>query len=166
MEMLALGNRALCYALLKISLLSFRFVAVVLLSLLFVSRSGVFFLILMIFWAIGINHRCCFFSQTLAVNDATVKFEIWDTAGQERYHSLAPMYYRVLLLLSLSLTLQTKYQFLKTCFQIFIDPVVELSSKLRLIFSYSLLRPRLRGQRNGFRNFRHKVFVYSYKLWL
>ncbi|CAD5193729.1 unnamed protein product [Musa acuminata subsp. malaccensis] len=35
-----------------------------------------------------------FFSQTLAVNDATVKLEIWDTAGQERYHSLAPMYYR------------------------------------------------------------------------
>ncbi|KAK7843368.1 ras-related protein rhn1 [Quercus suber] len=35
-----------------------------------------------------------FFSQTLAVNDATLKFEIWDTAGQERYHSLAPMYYR------------------------------------------------------------------------
>ncbi|XXG68850.1 hypothetical protein AAC387_Pa06g1850 [Persea americana] len=35
-----------------------------------------------------------FFSQTLAVPDATVKFEIWDTAGQERYHSLAPMYYR------------------------------------------------------------------------
>ncbi|CAA6673419.1 unnamed protein product [Spirodela intermedia] len=30
----------------------------------------------------------------VAVNDATVKFEIWDTAGQERYHSLAPMYYR------------------------------------------------------------------------
>ncbi|GAV61734.1 Ras domain-containing protein [Cephalotus follicularis] len=35
-----------------------------------------------------------FFSQTVAVKDATVKFEIWDTAGQERYHSLAPMYYR------------------------------------------------------------------------
>ncbi|KAH7447887.1 hypothetical protein KP509_01G125600 [Ceratopteris richardii] len=35
-----------------------------------------------------------FFSQTVAVNDVTVKFEIWDTAGQERYHSLAPMYYR------------------------------------------------------------------------
>ncbi|KAK4491518.1 hypothetical protein RD792_002269 [Penstemon davidsonii] len=35
-----------------------------------------------------------FFSQTVAVNDANVKFEIWDTAGQERYHSLAPMYYR------------------------------------------------------------------------
>ncbi|KAI9118898.1 hypothetical protein K1719_009573 [Acacia pycnantha] len=34
-----------------------------------------------------------FFSQTLAVNDATVKFEIWGTTGQERYHSLAPMYY-------------------------------------------------------------------------
>ncbi|XP_068657185.1 ras-related protein RABF2b-like [Aristolochia californica] len=35
-----------------------------------------------------------FFTQTLAINDQTVKFEIWDTAGQERYHSLAPMYYR------------------------------------------------------------------------
>ncbi|KAF5737718.1 GTP binding protein [Tripterygium wilfordii] len=35
-----------------------------------------------------------FFSQTVAVSDVTVKFEIWDTAGQERYHSLAPMYYR------------------------------------------------------------------------
>ncbi|KAK1321501.1 Ras-related protein RHN1 [Acorus calamus] len=35
-----------------------------------------------------------FFSQTLALSDATVKFETWDTAGQERYHSLAPMYYR------------------------------------------------------------------------
>lgn len=35
-----------------------------------------------------------FFSQTLALNDVTVKLEIWDTAGQERYHSLAPMYYR------------------------------------------------------------------------
>ena len=28
----------------------------------------------------------------MAVNDATVKFEIWDTAGQ--VPSLAPMYYR------------------------------------------------------------------------
>ncbi len=35
-----------------------------------------------------------FLTQTLTVNDVTVKFEIWDTAGQERYHSLAPMYYR------------------------------------------------------------------------
>ncbi|KAL3525101.1 hypothetical protein ACH5RR_013473 [Cinchona calisaya] len=35
-----------------------------------------------------------FFSQTVSVNNSTVKFEIWDTAGQERYHSLAPMYYR------------------------------------------------------------------------
>ncbi|MQL73760.1 hypothetical protein Taro_006120 [Colocasia esculenta] len=35
-----------------------------------------------------------FFSQTLSVDDASVKFDIWDTAGQERYHSLAPMYYR------------------------------------------------------------------------
>lgn len=35
-----------------------------------------------------------FLTQTLSVNDTTIKFEIWDTAGQERYHSLAPMYYR------------------------------------------------------------------------
>jgi Ras-related protein Rab-5C len=35
-----------------------------------------------------------FLTQTVAVSDFVVKFEIWDTAGQERYHSLAPMYYR------------------------------------------------------------------------
>jgi len=35
-----------------------------------------------------------FLTQTVCLNDLTVKFEIWDTAGQERYHSLAPMYYR------------------------------------------------------------------------
>jgi small GTP-binding protein len=33
-------------------------------------------------------------TQTLNLEDTSVKFEIWDTAGQERYHSLAPMYYR------------------------------------------------------------------------
>jgi small GTP-binding protein len=35
-----------------------------------------------------------FLTQSVALEDCTVKFEIWDTAGQERYHSLAPMYYR------------------------------------------------------------------------
>eukprot|EP00124_Ichthyophonus_hoferi_P001946 Ihof_evm9s117 gene=Ihof_evmTU9s117 len=35
-----------------------------------------------------------FLTQTVCLEDVTVKFEIWDTAGQERYHSLAPMYYR------------------------------------------------------------------------
>uniref|UniRef100_A0A914I5V6 Ras-related protein Rab-5B n=1 Tax=Globodera rostochiensis TaxID=31243 RepID=A0A914I5V6_GLORO len=35
-----------------------------------------------------------FLTQTICLDDSTVKFEIWDTAGQERYHSLAPMYYR------------------------------------------------------------------------
>lgn len=35
-----------------------------------------------------------FLTQTVGLEDATVKFEIWDTAGQERYRSLAPMYYR------------------------------------------------------------------------
>merc|ERR1719229_1241795 len=35
-----------------------------------------------------------FLTQTVSLDDVTVKFEIWDTAGQERYRSLAPMYYR------------------------------------------------------------------------
>jgi len=35
-----------------------------------------------------------FLTQTVSVDDTTVKLELWDTAGQERYHSLAPMYYR------------------------------------------------------------------------
>ncbi|KAJ8412115.1 hypothetical protein AAFF_G00143820 [Aldrovandia affinis] len=35
-----------------------------------------------------------FLTQSVCLEDTTVKFEIWDTAGQERYHSLAPMYYR------------------------------------------------------------------------
>mmetsp|Transcript_341 Transcript_341/g.1004 ORF Transcript_341/g.1004 Transcript_341/m.1004 type:complete len:198 (+) Transcript_341:421-1014(+) len=35
-----------------------------------------------------------FLTQTVNLEDTTVKFEIWDTAGQERYRSLAPMYYR------------------------------------------------------------------------
>jgi len=35
-----------------------------------------------------------FLTQTVQLDDATVKYEIWDTAGQERYRSLAPMYYR------------------------------------------------------------------------
>ena len=35
-----------------------------------------------------------FLTQTVNLDDTTVKFEIWDIAGQERYHSLAPMYYR------------------------------------------------------------------------
>lgn len=35
-----------------------------------------------------------FVTQTVALEDVTIKFEIWDTAGQERYRSLAPMYYR------------------------------------------------------------------------
>mmetsp|Transcript_2653 Transcript_2653/g.8310 ORF Transcript_2653/g.8310 Transcript_2653/m.8310 type:complete len:198 (-) Transcript_2653:507-1100(-) len=35
-----------------------------------------------------------FLTQSVTLENATVKFEIWDTAGQERYRSLAPMYYR------------------------------------------------------------------------
>jgi len=35
-----------------------------------------------------------FLTQTVTLDETTIKFEIWDTAGQERYHSLAPMYYR------------------------------------------------------------------------
>lgn len=40
------------------------------------------------------NNTAAFLTQTVALDDSTVKFEIWDTAGQERYRSLAPMYYR------------------------------------------------------------------------
>lgn len=40
------------------------------------------------------HHTAAFLTQTVALDDAIVKFEIWDTAGQERYRSLAPMYYR------------------------------------------------------------------------
>jgi small GTP-binding protein len=32
-----------------------------------------------------------FLTQSVVIDDETIKFEIWDTAGQERYHSLAPM---------------------------------------------------------------------------
>lgn len=35
-----------------------------------------------------------FLTQTVQLDDCTVKFEIWDTAGQERYRSLTPLYYR------------------------------------------------------------------------
>ena len=35
-----------------------------------------------------------FLTQTVALNDTTVKFEIWDTAGQERYQSLGTAFYR------------------------------------------------------------------------
>jgi GTPase SAR1 family protein len=40
------------------------------------------------------RHIAAFLTQTVCLDDCTVKFEIWDTAGQERYRSLAPMYYR------------------------------------------------------------------------
>ncbi|NXP25953.1 RAB17 protein, partial [Scytalopus superciliaris] len=37
---------------------------------------------------------CSFFTQTLSLEEATVRFEIWDTAGQEKYHSVCHLYYR------------------------------------------------------------------------
>ncbi|NWI42041.1 RAB17 protein, partial [Picathartes gymnocephalus] len=37
---------------------------------------------------------CSFFTQTLDLEEATVKFEIWDTAGQEKYQSVCHLYYR------------------------------------------------------------------------
>uniref|UniRef100_A0A8C6RRQ2 Uncharacterized protein n=1 Tax=Nannospalax galili TaxID=1026970 RepID=A0A8C6RRQ2_NANGA len=36
--------------------------------------------------------RAAFLTQTVCLDDTTVKFERWDTAGQEHCHSLAPMY--------------------------------------------------------------------------
>ena len=51
-----------------------------------------------IFFCKSMNHlsyrAAAFLTQSVALDDSTVKFEIWDTAGQERYRSLAPMYYR------------------------------------------------------------------------
>ncbi|XP_033610005.1 ras-related protein Rab-5B-like [Cryptotermes secundus] len=35
-----------------------------------------------------------FFTQTICLDDSTVRFQVWDTAGQEKYHSVAPLYYR------------------------------------------------------------------------
>ena len=52
------------------------------------------FLCLIESFATSASATAAFLTQTVALNDTTVKFEIWDTAGQERYHSLAPMYYR------------------------------------------------------------------------
>ncbi|NWV61084.1 RAB17 protein, partial [Malurus elegans] len=37
---------------------------------------------------------CSFFTQTLNLDEATVKLEIWDTAGQEKYQSVCHLYYR------------------------------------------------------------------------
>ncbi|NXF81202.1 RAB17 protein, partial [Sclerurus mexicanus] len=37
---------------------------------------------------------CSFFTHTLHLEEATIKFEIWDTAGQEKYHSVCHLYYR------------------------------------------------------------------------
>ncbi|NWU77449.1 RAB17 protein, partial [Onychorhynchus coronatus] len=37
---------------------------------------------------------CSFFTQTLNLEVATVRFEIWDTAGQEKYQSVCHLYYR------------------------------------------------------------------------
>lgn len=45
-------------------------------------------------WSYLSSSSAAFLTQTVCLDDTTVKFEIWDTAGQERYHSLAPMYYR------------------------------------------------------------------------
>lgn len=49
---------------------------------------------LFFFASLIILFAAAFLTQTVCLDDTTVKFEIWDTAGQERYHSLAPMYYR------------------------------------------------------------------------
>lgn len=50
--------------------------------------------LLLWFQSLPISSPAAFLTQTVCLDDTTVKFEIWDTAGQERYHSLAPMYYR------------------------------------------------------------------------
>nr|CAB3498810.1 unnamed protein product [Digitaria exilis] len=89
-----------------------------------------------------------FFSQTLAVNDETVKFEIWDTAGQERYHSLAPMYYRgaAAAIVVYDIT----------------NPVSRTSVLLVLCYINRFrTQPPSLVQRNGSKNFKLKVFHFS-----
>ncbi|KAK0154183.1 Ras-related protein Rab-5C [Merluccius polli] len=53
-----------------------------------------FLLRMEVFYQRKLIHTTAFLTQTVCLDETTVKFEIWDTAGQERYHSLAPMYYR------------------------------------------------------------------------
>ena len=35
-----------------------------------------------------------FLTQTVCLDDTTVKFEIWDTAGQDKYKTITQNYYR------------------------------------------------------------------------
>lgn len=57
-------------------------------------RNSLFLSSPFLFFFLSLSFVAAFLTQTVALEDATVKFEIWDTAGQERYRSLAPMYYR------------------------------------------------------------------------
>ena len=44
--------------------------------------------------SLGATIGAAFLTQTVNLDDTTVKFEIWDIAAQEKYFSLASMYYR------------------------------------------------------------------------
>jgi small GTP-binding protein len=40
-----------------------------------------------------------FLTQTVSVDDTTVKLELWDTAGQERYFSINHLFFRLYIIL-------------------------------------------------------------------
>lgn len=63
-------------------------------SFVIVSNSQLTLFSLLFFSLCFFKTTAAFLTQTVQLDESTVKFEIWDTAGQERYRSLAPMYYR------------------------------------------------------------------------
>ncbi|KAF8371517.1 hypothetical protein PRIPAC_77946 [Pristionchus pacificus] len=77
-----------------------------------------------------------FLTQTVCLDEATIKFEIWDTAGQERYHSLAPMYYRGAQ--AAIVVYDITNQLLVTCF-----PSLFCACRLSLSNGYHSIRTRL-----------------------
>lgn len=103
-----------------------------------------------------------FLTQTVCLDDTTVKFEIWDTAGQERYHSLAPMYYRgaQAAIVVYDITNQVK-------FHIICSIRVWKRSCRNIIFTINLVfRIVLVGQKHGSKNCKDKLLLISSLHWL
>ena len=90
-----------------------------------------------------------FLTQTVCLDDTTVKFEIWDTAGQERYHSLAPMYYRWA---EENVNTITIWKPLHLVSYILIYNFIGVR-KRRLWYTISLMPIHLQGQRPGLESF-------------
>ena len=103
-----------------------------------------------------------FLTQTVCLDDTTVKFEIWDTAGQERYHSLAPMYYRYVDLLHSAERSSLIVIFISICnicigFFIF-SPSYSISGvpKQPLLYTISQMLTRLPVLKHGYESFKDR----------